>query len=54
MDVCAYEPCTCEIDVRVEHCGPTCRQGIGDVDEACKCGHAPCTASDGNASIRPS
>ena len=53
MNTCAHEACTCEIEPRLEHCGPTCRQGIGDVGEACKCGHATCAASEGNASITP-
>lgn len=44
---CGFEPCTCEVDPRDEFCGPTCRFGLGDRKEPCKCGHGECTATSG-------
>ncbi len=44
---CGHEPCTCEVARQGDHCGPTCRLGIGTGDEPCKCGHAGCSATEG-------
>lgn len=46
---CAHNPCTCAVGKDGDHCGPTCRTGIGDPGEQCKCGHADCAASTGAA-----
>ncbi len=46
---CAFDPCTCTVDVD-EHCGPSCRMGLGEDHEPCKCGHDQCSATDGEAS----
>lgn len=45
---CAFEPCTCSVDGADAYCAPTCRLGIGEQAEPCKCGHADCSATDGN------
>lgn len=45
---CAFGPCTCTVEEGVEFCGPTCRFGIGDDAEPCKCGHAGCRATRGD------
>jgi hypothetical protein len=50
---CAFGPCTCPIWGTDEHCGPTCRLGIGEVAEPCKCGHAECSATVGSAPAVP-
>ncbi|MGA9598031.1 MAG: hypothetical protein WBV06_17900 [Acidimicrobiia bacterium] len=47
IKICAFEPCTCPVDEKVNHCGPTCRLGIGERAEPCKCGHAGCKVSIG-------
>jgi hypothetical protein len=49
VKVCAFAPCTCPVDDKVDHCGPTCRLGIGERAEPCKCGHAQCQASIGES-----
>ena len=47
---CANGPCSCEIRDDLEHCGPSCRMGIGgDSEQRCFCGHAQCSASTGEA-----
>ena len=49
---CGNGPCSCEIADDLDHCGPTCRMGIGgDSEEKCFCGHALCSASTGEAPI---
>jgi hypothetical protein len=45
---CSFVPCTCVVEATGEFCGPTCRMGIGDSGEPCKCGHAECTATSGS------
>jgi len=45
---CAYVPCTCSVEAVGDYCGPTCRMGIGEAGEACKCGHADCTSTSGS------
>lgn len=47
--ICAFGPCTCPVDEKVNHCGPTCRLGIGERAEPCKCGHADCKVSIGES-----
>ena len=49
MRLCAFGPCTCPVDDRDDYCGPTCRLGIGERAEPCKCGHAGCKVSIGDA-----
>jgi hypothetical protein len=44
---CEFEPCTCANDDFDDYCSPTCRLGIGEAVEPCKCGHADCTATEG-------
>ncbi len=51
--ICAFGPCTCPVDGTDDYCGPSCRLGIGDAKEPCKCGHAECSASVGNAPLKP-
>jgi hypothetical protein len=50
--ICQFEPCTCPIDGDT-HCGPTCRLGIGERSEPCKCGHTECAATIGEAPVKP-
>lgn len=45
---CAFAPCTCTVNAEGEFCGPTCRMGLGDDTEPCNCGHAYCTATQGD------
>jgi len=45
---CAYPPCTCTVEAVDGHCGPACRMGLGDLNEACKCGHAECSSTQGS------
>lgn len=45
---CAFEPCSCSVDGTDPYCAPTCRLGIGERREPCKCGHADCEATEGN------
>jgi hypothetical protein len=45
--ICAFGPCTCTIDDTDRFCGPSCRMGLGDKNEPCKCGHAGCTSTVG-------
>lgn len=45
---CAYAPCTCSVESEGDYCGPTCRMGIGETGEPCKCGHGECTATTGD------
>ncbi len=45
--ICAFGPCTCLVDDTDRFCGATCRMGIGERKEPCKCGHAMCTATVG-------
>lgn len=47
MTTCEFGPCTCEVEDGLDHCGPSCRMGIGGGGESCKCGHADCTATVG-------
>ena len=51
MIQCGHNACTCEVDRALAFCGPTCRMGIGDTGEPCKCGHAECSETTGNASL---
>ena len=44
---CAFGPCTCMVLPVDEYCTPTCRFGLGDTREPCKCGHGECTATSG-------
>jgi hypothetical protein len=44
---CAFGPCTCTVDEKDPYCAPSCRMGISDRGEACKCGHADCSATTG-------
>jgi hypothetical protein len=46
--ICAFEPCTCPVDKTIDYCGPTCRLGIGERKEPCKCGHAQCKVTIGD------
>jgi hypothetical protein len=46
--ICAFAPCTCPVEADGDFCLPTCRMGIGGEAEQCKCGHAECTATDGD------
>lgn len=46
---CSFDPCTC--NPSEDFCSPTCRQGIGEPGEPCKCGHAECTATTGSATV---
>lgn len=48
--ICQFEPCTCPLKDDT-HCGPTCRLGIGEKAEPCKCGHAECEATIGEAPV---
>lgn len=48
---CAFDPCTCTVENGLGHCAPTCRLGIGERSEPCKCGHADCKASKGRAGV---
>lgn len=50
--VCQFEACTCVIEDDT-HCGPSCRLGIGEKAEPCKCGHGPCSATIGEAPVNP-
>lgn len=45
---CGHGPCTCPVGEDDDYCGPTCRLGIGVAAEPCKCGHADCTATEGD------
>ena len=45
--ICAFAPCTCAVDADGDLCAPTCRMGLGDAAEPCKCGHAECRATQG-------
>lgn len=45
---CAYPHCTCSVESVGDYCAPTCRMGIGGTGEACKCGHADCTSTNGS------
>jgi len=47
VKTCGFEPCTCPVDETDPYCGPTCRLGIGERAEPCKCGHADCHVSIG-------
>jgi hypothetical protein len=47
--ICAHGPCTCPVEKTYEFCGPTCRMGIGEPGEPCKCGHGQCSATTGEA-----
>ena len=46
---CAFEACTCPVDAGDDHCGVTCRLGVGTGAEPCKCGHDACSATIGEA-----
>lgn len=46
--VCDFGPCTCVVEADGGHCAPTCRLGIGESGEPCKCGHAECKATNGS------
>ena len=50
---CDFEPCGCELGGNLDYCAPTCRLGVGDKAEPCKCGHAGCEATVGEAAIDP-
>jgi hypothetical protein len=43
---CSFGACICTVE-RDDYCGPTCRFGISDENEACKCGHAECSVTEG-------
>jgi hypothetical protein len=45
---CAFGPCTCTVAAPGDFCAPTCRMGISEVGEPCKCGHAECNATTGS------
>ncbi len=45
---CSFAPCTCSVASEGDFCGPTCRMGIGEVGEPCKCGHAECLRTMGD------
>ena len=47
---CTHGSCTCETVADDGYCAPTCRLGIGEPGEPCKCGHADCSATTGDAS----
>ncbi len=46
---CAFDPCTCTVDGTDAHCAPSCRMGLGEKGEPCKCGHDACSATVGEA-----
>lgn len=45
---CSFGPCTCPVDEAGNYCGPSCRLGIGERVEPCKCGHSRCSATTGD------
>lgn len=48
---CSHEPCTCQVEMAGDYCGPSCRTGVAAVgSDRCHCGHAHCDASTGEAS----
>jgi hypothetical protein len=50
--ICQFGLCTCPIE-HDTHCGPTCRLGIDEKSEPCKCGHAGGGATIGEAPVKP-
>lgn len=44
---CAFGPCTYAVASSGDLCGPTCRLGVGETVEPCKCGHVACSAATG-------
>ena len=43
---CEHVPCTCAVERNERYCSESCRDaGSGEVEIACECGHATCSAS---------